>query len=230
MSEYLWHCPFCNTDQSVTEKGRQVALADLTLPNAGGPRRLVSIFVVCPNPRCRQFSLSASLHTLEIVGNRAYTGKHLKTWALVPPSQARSFPVALPERVIEDYREACLTLELSPKVAAALSRRCLSEMLRDFWRVQPGSLNDEFRQIKGTADPLTWEAIESVRQSGMIGARMESEGAEIRDADPGEAKLLIGLIETLIQDWYVSRDERRKRLDKIRRITGEETGERVNET
>jgi hypothetical protein len=103
-------------------------------------------------------------------------------------------------------------------------------MLRDFWRVQPGSLNDEFRQIKGTADPLTWEAIESVRQSGMIGARMESEGAEIRDADPGEAKLLIGLIETLIQDWYVSRDERRKRLDKIRRITGEETGERVNET
>jgi len=230
MSEYLWHCPFCNTDQSVTEKGRQVALADLTLPNADGPRRLVSIFVVCPNPRCRQFSLSASLHTLEIVGNRAYTGKHLKTWALVPPSQARSFPVALPERVIEDYREACLTLELSPKVAAALSRRCLSEMLRDFWRVQPGSLNDEFRQIKGTADPLTWEAIESVRQSGMIGARMESEGAEIRDADPGEAKLLIGLIETLIQDWYVSRDERRKRLDKIRRITGEETGERVNET
>lgn len=230
MSEYLWHCPFCNTDQSVTEKGRQVALADLTLPNAEGPRRLVSIFVVCPNPRCRQFSLSASLHTLEIVGNRAYTGKHLKTWAMVPPSQARSFPVALPERVIEDYREACLTLELSPKVAAALSRRCLSEMLRDFWRVQPGSLNDEFRQIKGTADPLTWEAIESVRQSGMIGARMESEGAEIRDADPGEAKLLIGLIETLIQDWYVSRDERRKRLDKIRRITGEETGERVNET
>jgi hypothetical protein len=229
MSEYLWHCPYCNTDQSVTEKGRQVAFADLALPNADGPRRLVSIFVVCPNPRCRQFSLSSSLHTLEIVGHRAYTGKHLKTWALVPPSQARSFPVALPERIIEDYREACLTLEQSPKVAAALSRRCLSEMLRDFWRVQPGALNDEFRQIKGTADPLTWEAIESVRRSGMIGARMECEGAEIQDADPGEAKLLIGLIETLIQDWYVARDERRKRLENIRRITGEETAEKVNE-
>jgi len=225
MSEYLWHCPFCNTDQSVTEKGRQVAFADLGLPNADGPRRLVSKFVVCPNPRCKQFSLSASLHTLEISGNRSYTGKHLKTWALVPPSQARSFPVALPERVIEDYQEACLTLEQSPKIAAALSRRCLSEMLRDFWRVQPGGLNDEFRQIKGTADPLTWEAIESVRRSGMIGARMECEGAEIQDTDPGEAKLLIGLIETLIQDWYVARDERRKRLEKIRKITGEEAAE-----
>lgn len=229
MSEYLWHCPFCNTDQTVTEKGRQVAFADITLPNADGPRRLVSKFVVCPNPRCKQFSLSASLHMLEISGNRSYTGKHLKTWALVPPSQARSFPVALPQQVVENYREACLTLELSPKVSAALSRRCLSEMLRDFWRVQPGSLNDEFRQIKGTADPLTWEAIESIRRSGMIGARMETEGAEIQEAEPGEAQLLIGLIETLIQDWYVARDERRKRLDTIRRITGEETGERTDE-
>jgi len=229
MSEYVWHCPFCNTDQSVTEKGRHVSFSDLALPNADGPRRLVTIFVVCPNPRCRQFSLSATLHTLEISGNRSYTGKHLKTWALVPPSQARTFPVALPAQVVEDYREACLTLEQSPKVAAALSRRCLSGMLRDFWRVQPGGLNDEFRQIKGTADPLTWESIESVRMSGMIGARMESEGAEIQDTDPGEAKLLIGLIETLIQDWYVARDERRKRLEQIRRITGEETGDRANE-
>lgn len=57
-------------------------------------------------------------------------------------------------------------------------------MLRDFWQVQPGSLSDEFRQIKGTTDPLTWEAIESIRRSGMIGARMENEGTEILDTDP----------------------------------------------
>jgi hypothetical protein len=226
VSEYLWHCPFCNGEQTLTEEGRQVAFSDLTLTNADGPRRLVTKFVVCPNPKCRQFSLSASLHTLEVAGKRAYTGKHLKTWDLVPPSRAHSFPVPLPPQVLEDYREACLTLDLSPKVAAALSRRCLSEMLRDYWRVQPGVLNDEFRQIKGTADPLTWEAIESVRRSGMIGARMEVEGAEVQDTDPGEAELLIGLIETLIQDWYIAREERRKRLQKIRRITGEETAEK----
>jgi len=74
-------------------------------------------------------------------------------------------------------------------------------MLRDYWRVQPGSLSDEFRQVKGTMDPLTWEAIEAVRKNGAIGARMEQEGAEIQDAEPGEAKLLIGLIEMLIEDW-----------------------------
>ena len=220
MSEYLWNCPFCNTDQTVTEEGRQVTFADLTIENADGPRRLVVKYVVCPNPKCRQFSLGASLHTLEVAGNRSYTGKHLKSWNLVPPSHARSFPIAIPQSILDDYHEAYLTLELSPKVAAALARRCLSAMLRDFWQVQPGRLIDEFRQIKGTADPLTWETIESVRKSGTIDAQMESEGVEIMDTAPGDEKLLIGLIETLIVDWYVGREERRKRLEVIRKITG----------
>jgi hypothetical protein len=222
VSEYVLQCPFCNTEQTVTEKGRQVTLSDLTIENVEGPRRLVVKFAVCPNPRCREFSLSASLHALESHGKRAYTGKQLASWDLVPPSRARSFPVAVPHQVLEDYREACLIVEQSPKASAALARRCLSSILRDFWRVQHGSLSDEFRQVKGTVDPLTWEAIESVRSVGLIGARMESEGAEILETDPGEAKLLIGLIETLIQDWYVGREARRRRLAEIRQIAGEE--------
>ncbi len=229
MSEYLWHCPYCNREQTVTEEGRQVAFADLTLPNADGPRRLVSKFVVCPNPECRKFCLIASLHSLEVSNNRSYTGKLLKTWNLVPPSRARSFPVAIPQHILEDYQEACLNVELSPKVAAALSRRCLSAMIRDYWQVQPGSLNDEFRQIRGTVDPLTWEAIESIRQSGMTGTRMEGEGAEILDTEPGEAELLIGLIETLIEDWYLAREERRKRLRQIRKVTGEDAAKNSGE-
>jgi hypothetical protein len=221
VSEYLWHCPFCSTEQDVTEKERQASFADLTLENEEGPRRLVVKFVVCPNPKCRKFSLSASLHGLEVVGSRSYTGRHLKSWSLVPLSRARSFPVALPQHILEDYHEACLAADFSPKVAAALARRCLSEMLRDFWQATHGKLGDEFRQIKSKVDPLTWEAIDSVRRSGMIGARMEIEGAEILETEPGEAKLLIGLIETLIEDWYVGREERRKRLEDIRQITGE---------
>src|SRR5574340_212399 len=183
MSEYLWHCPFCDTDQTVPSEGMQASFSDLTAENAEGPRRLVVKFVVCPNPKCRQFSLDASLHLLTVSGSRGYTGKHLKTWNLIPPSRARSFPVAVPRQALEDYCEACLIVESSPKAASALARRCLSGMLRDFWNVQSGSLSDEFRQVKGTADPLTWEAIESVRNTGLIGPRMESEGAEIQRSE-----------------------------------------------
>lgn len=226
MSEYLWQCPFCAADQAVTEKERQVTFSDLTIKNAEGPRRLVVKYVVCPNPRCREFSLSASLHALETSGRRAYTGKQLAAWSLVPPSNARSFPVALPAHILEDYREACLIAAQSPKAASALARSCLSSMLRDYWRIQPGSLSDEFRQIKGSADPLTWEAIDSVRGMGTIGARMESEGAEILETEPGEAKLLIGLIETLLQDWYVGRETRRRNLEEIRQIAESGSPER----
>jgi len=225
VSEYLWHCPFCNKEQTITEQGRQASFADLTIGNADGPRRLVVKFVVCPDPQCRKFSLTASLHHLEQSGGRAYTGKHIKTWPLIPPSRALTFPVALPEHILQDYHEACRAIEFSPKVAAALSRRCLSAMLRDYWRVQPGRLIDEFRQIKGAADPLTWETIESVKKTGTIGIRFESEGAEILDTEPLEAKLLIGLIETLIRDWYVTREERRKRLLELRRISGDAEAE-----
>jgi hypothetical protein len=229
MSEYVWHCPFCNSDQTVTSDGHHASFADLTIDNADGPRRLVVKYVVCPNPKCRKFSLNASLHGLEVSGNRSYTGKHIKTWALIPPSRARVFPVSIPHHILQDYQEACLAIEFSPKVAAALSRRCLSAMLRDYWQVQPGGLGDEFRQVRSSVDPLTWETIESIRKSGMIGARMESEGAEIQDVDPEEANLLIGLIETLIQDWYVTRDDRRKRLAKIKEITGEGGAEKAGE-
>ena len=220
MSEYLWTCPFCNKEQTISDEGRQVSFADLTLENVDGPRRLVVKFTVCPDPKCRRFSLAASLHGREVSGNRSYTGKHLKTWSLVPASRAKSFAVELPAPVLENYHEACLAAEFSAKIAAALCRRCLSEMIRDFWQVQPGSLSDEFRQIKGAVDPLTWEAIESVRRTGMIGTRMDSENTEIFDSEPGEVVLLLGLIETLIQDWYVGRQERLKRLDSIRQIAG----------
>ena len=218
MSEYLWQCPFCNAEQTITEKERQVSFADLTIGNADGPRRLVVKFVVCPDPKCRRFSLSASLHNLEVSGTRAYTGKHIKSWPLIPSSKAKTFSVAVPEHILQDYQEACFANEYSPKVAAALARRCLSSMLRDFWHVQPGRLIDEFRQIKGVADPLTWEAIESVKKTASIGMRFESEGAEIFDADPSEAKLLISLVETLVHDWYITREQRRKRLQELREI------------
>jgi hypothetical protein len=92
--------------------------------------------------------------------------------------------------------------------------------------VQPGRLGDEFRQIKSSADPLTWEAIESIRKTGLIGARMDVEGAEIIETEPGEAKMLINLIETLLEDWYIGREERKRRLEGIKQITSESVAEK----
>jgi hypothetical protein len=58
-------------------------------------------------------------------------------------------------------------------------------------------------------------AIDAIRKIGNIGAHMEKDINLIIDVDPQEAALLIGLIETLIKDWYVVREERKKRLESI---------------
>ncbi|MCC7300620.1 MAG: DUF4145 domain-containing protein, partial [Verrucomicrobia bacterium] len=123
-----------------------------------------------------------------------------------------------PAAIVADYNEACLIQEASPKASATLSRRCLQGIIRDFWKVKAGRLVDEIEQIKDKTDPLTWEAIDSVRKVGNIGAHMEKDIDLIVDVDPSEAELLIGLIETLIRDWYVTREERKSRLLQIKQV------------
>ena len=88
-------------------------------------------------------------------------------------------------------------------------------MIRDYWKVKPGRLVDEIEAIKDQVHPRTWEAIDAVRTIGNIGAHMEKDINLIVEVDSGEAKLLIELIETLVDDWYVvshDREARNKQL------------------
>jgi hypothetical protein len=124
-------------------------------------------------------------------------------------------PGYIPAPILADYKEACLIADLSPKASATLSRRCLQGMIRDFWGVSKARLIDEIEAIKDKVDNLAWQAIEGVRKIGNIGAHMERDINVIVDIDPNEAQLLIGLIETLVDDWYVVRYERQQRLTKI---------------
>jgi Domain of unknown function (DUF4145) len=88
-------------------------------------------------------------------------------------------------------------------------------MVRDFWGIKKGRLIDEIEALKDKTDELTWEAIDSVRKIGNIGAHMEKDIDLIVDVDPDEAQTLIGLIELLVKDWYVTRHQRKERLKGI---------------
>ena len=44
---------------------------------------------------------------------------------------------------------------------------------------------------------------------------MEKDVNEIIDVEPEEASKLIWLIETLIQDWYITKHEKEKRLQEV---------------
>lgn len=99
-------------------------------------------------------------------------------------------------------------------------------MIRDFWGIRKRRLKDEVDALEEKVDPETWDAIDSIRQIGNIGAHMEADINVIVDVDPDEATLLIGLIETLLADWYIARHNREERMSKIKAVAEEKQRER----
>jgi len=214
---FSWTCPSCNRIATITDRNMASGKVELKYENAHGPRIANLLFIVCPNSECSDYTLTAGLYEAEYAANNydLYQGKCLRRWNLIPFSNAKSFPDYIPEAIINDYEEACLIKDLSPKASATLSRRCLQGIIRDFWGVSKRTLYDEIEAIKDRIDPLTWSAIDSVRSIGNIGAHMEKDINIIIDVEPSEATFLVELIEILINDWYITRYERQQRLQSI---------------
>ncbi|TBL47989.1 DUF4145 domain-containing protein [Obesumbacterium proteus] len=111
--------------------------------------------------------------------------------------------------------------DLSPKASATLSRRCLQGMIRSVWEVKPARLVDEIKAIESQIEASMWKAIDAIRNIGNIGAHMENDINIIVDVDPDEAEMLIGLLELLIQEWYVEKHEKKIRIDAITALAAE---------
>jgi len=61
---------------------------------------------------------------------------------------------------------------------------------------------------------------------GNIGAHMERDINLVIDVEPQEAALLIGLIETLLVEWYINRHERQQRMAKLVAVAAEKKADK----
>jgi hypothetical protein len=208
-------CPFCGHHGTVTDDRLSLSEHRFDQGNKYGNQVIKTVVYVCPNEDCREYTLVAALSNYEWNGRKYIDEDAKQHWQLIPAGAYKQFPDYVPAPVLADYREACLIRDLSPKASATLSRRCLQGMIRDFWKVVKARLVDEIDGIKGQVDPVTWTAIDAVRNIGNIGAHMEKDINLVIDVDPEEAALLIGLIETLITEWYVNRHERERRMARL---------------
>ena len=212
-----WRCPYCNQLVTLIQNNLD---AKSHIFNVRDDLFLAAVTEVirCPNEVCRECTLEATLLPVKWSnGNRVsdYSAEPLSFWKLKPVSSAKPLPAYIPKPIQDDYYEACLIATQSPKASATLSRRCLQGMIRDFFGVVEKTLFLEIQGIEGRVDAATWDAINSVRSIGNIGAHMEQDINVIVDVEPDEAGVLIGLIETLIEEWYVHRHERAERMSKI---------------
>lgn len=210
-------CPYCKNHTTLTSphtdsNWRELRVSNSDLGNIG----FFIDAITCPNINCKKIKLTGSLHSVNSGGCIGAT--KIYQWSLLPESTAKIIPDYIAEVIREDYYEACKILNLSPKASATLSRRCLQGMIRDFHKITKSTLNEEIISLKDTLDTDTWDSINAVRKIGNIGAHMEKDVNVIVNVEPEEANLLIQLIEQLIEDWYVAREDKRIRAEKLRQV------------
>lgn len=223
---FKWICPYCSMTQTVVRNQTDRTVSSIGIEGgAEGSIGIETSSIGCSNPDCLKTTVNATIGEVTYTNGYRLTGNGIiLKQRLLPQGTAKPQPDYIPRALVDDYYEACLIRELSPKASATLIRRCLQGMIRDFAGIKKGKLIDEIKALRasvedGSADrsitPETVDAIDHVRDVGNIGAHMEKDINLIIDVDPGEAQALIELVELLFEEWYVARNTRQKRLERI---------------
>lgn len=231
-----WVCPFCDRAQTVVDSRMHQREYMLGVgESSDGYLMLQSLALCCVSKGCRKTSVHVLVYGEQIRSDGSRTGEIDPTdlrlsRRLLPEGKAKSLPEYIPEPLREDYREACLIRELSPKASATLIRRCIQGMIRDFCKISKKSLFQEIQALREAIDGgngprgVSYEsvdAIDEIRSIGNIGAHMEKDINIIVDVEPEEAQLLIELTELLFEEWYVASHKRQLRLDGVKALAEE---------
>lgn len=116
-------------------------------------------------------------------------------------------PPEVPSDIAEDYNEACSVLFDSAKASAALSRRCLQNLLRDpnAGNVKHGVLASEIDEVLPKLPSYLAQMIDAIRNVGNIAAHPISSQTtgEILPVESHEAAWNLDVLEALFDFYYV---------------------------
>lgn len=179
---------------------------------------------ICPNPGCQKIIAYLLLcEYTTYVGEYAIAtsptdGKDLIfNKILIKPKGSGRAPVPkeVPINIATDYTEACITLPDSTKASAALSRRCLQNLLRLSAGIKDGNLANEIQQVLDSnklpshiADSI--DAIRNIGNYAAHPAKSISTG-EIVEVEPGEAEWNLEVLEMLFDFYYVQPEKTKLR-------------------
>ncbi len=170
-----------------------------------------SIFkMTCPNPSCKKMIIKLGKGAVRQRPNGTILGiQSLTEDRFVKPLTATRPPVHsdVDSKYANDYKEACLIISFSPKASAALSRRCLQNILREKAKVKKGNLVNEIQEVIDSGKLPTYlsESIDAIRNIGNFAAHplKSTSTGEIIDVEHGEAEWLLDVIETLFDFYFV---------------------------
>lgn len=123
-----------------------------------------------------------------------------------PRSSARPpLPTDVPNEFSSDYEEACLVLADSPKASAALSRRCLQNLIRQRFGIARRDLAAEIDELLPRLPAYLAEQVDVIRNIGNFAAHptKSSEPSVIVEVEPGEAEWCLDVLEGLFDFCFV---------------------------
>jgi hypothetical protein len=153
--------------------------------------------------------------------NNPSTNPGMYTWKLFKPKTISRAP--LPSEVTpefaNDYKEACLIIADSPKASAALSRRCLQNLLREKAHTTKDSLASQIKEVidsKKLSSCLS-EGIDAVRNIGNFAAHpiKSKNTGEIVEIEPGEAEWNLNILEGLFDFYFVQPKILKKKIKNL---------------
>ena len=224
---FNWQCPYCGSFTTIESSNRTVRAGNLNTRSRHDDVAYAIISTTCPNPNCQEMAIQIRIGTpVTQMSSTVGVNDDEFLWSkqLWPEAKVMPLPKDIPEEIRTTYREAVLVSAISGRAGAAMSRRCLQGIVRDYFQIpvaKRGNLGAELSYVKDQVDPDLWDDIQALRGVGDIGAHMDKNVDQIIDVSPDEAQLLIELIETLFKDWYIARAKRTRNRAGLREMLQE---------
>ena len=226
-------CPYCGYMYQVALGGN---VFSNVFSDPGGNAAVHSVIFVCPHIACgrTEVVVDAGVPTHARKGRDDARGELASSFfraRLLPPEgQGRAeFNVpSVPEALFRDYDEACRLLRVSPCASATYARRCLQAMVRKKFKLKPGKFMNEIKSLasmNGAVATEIVEALERARKIGKFRAMPEDDVKVLADVSHDEARQTIGVIEALLFDWFIVPSEREQRINALRAILDNASGE-----
>ncbi|MEQ9187823.1 MAG: DUF4145 domain-containing protein [Cryomorphaceae bacterium] len=116
-------------------------------------------------------------------------------------------PPEVPQKFSTDYIEACHVIDDSPKASAALSRRCLQNIIREQLSIKKKDLYQEIQEVIDNklfpSDIL--DSIDAIRNIGNFAAHpiKSTSSGEIVEVEPNEADWNLDVLEMMFDYLFV---------------------------
>ena len=139
--------------------------------------------------------------------------------AIYPHKSYTNIPSEIPETYRNDYSEALLVADISPKASAALSRRILQAVIRENFNITQRTLDkeiDEFIKLKDVPSSLA-ESVDAIRVVGNFAAHPQktTNTGEILEVEPGESEWLLDVLEQLFDFAFIRPAKLKEQKDKL---------------